>query len=476
MRTWSLVSAPDVASSVPVPSRAAWVASVLVAAVATPWWGWHLGRPATPYWDEGFYLTDAHRFFRADGLLNNPEHPPLGKWLFGLAITVVGDDAFGWRITSLVASVLLVASLPLWLEPLRIVRPSSPRWLLALPSCVLLVDPLTFSTARMAILDATLVLFFVSAALALVLSCTTGISAEAAKRARIAAGVLGGLALGTKWTALTLLPIFLFANVRLEGKHVRFGGRALAERFAPLAIVYLACFALPGATTFDPHAFHQSDGPLDPELPWPARVVLVHTRMVAYHTYYYRSEQSSLAFEWLFARQAIDYMVRPDGDRVRIIAAIGSPITWIAGEIATLVIAARALRERHRATLLLLAFPVAQLAFWSVVLRMTFLYYMTAIVPFFALALTLCVARALEDERASSTRAAGLAVLASLCLAVAWHAYVLPLVRGDALTEDALRAFARGPTGSLLFHDAMPVDRVLELARDDAFGAAQLDP
>ncbi|MBN8614903.1 MAG: glycosyltransferase family 39 protein [Deltaproteobacteria bacterium] len=460
------------------PSRAAWITSALLAATATPWWGWHLGRPARPYWDEGFYLTDAHRFFRPDGLLTNPEHPPLGKWLFGLAITIAGDDAFGWRVTSLIASVLLVASLPLWLEPLGIVRASSPRWLLALPSCVLLVDPLVYSTARIAMLDAVLVLFYVSAALALVLSCTEGISPERARRARIAAGVLAGLALGTKWTALTLLPIFFVANVSLEAGHVRFRRRMLAELFAPCALVYLACFALPGATSFDLHAFPQTDGPLDPSLPWPARVAIVHARMVTYHTYYFRSDQSSRWYEWLIARQALDYTVRHEGQLVRVIAAIGSPVTWIVGELATLGVLVAAVRERHRATLLLVGFPLMQLAFWAVVLRMTLLYYMTAIVPFFALALTLAIAQRLDvaTDRAKSLSRVSIAIAALLSLGVGWHVYVLPLVRGDALREEELTALARGPFGAFLFHDAMPVERVIDLARSDGFGAARLDP
>ncbi len=472
------MSAPDATSPARPPSRAAWIASTLVALLAAPWWGWQLGRPTTAYWDEGFYLTDAHRFFRPDGLLNNPEHPPLGKWLMGLSITLVGDDAVAWRLPSLIASVLLVTSLPLWLEPLGIVTSRTPRWVLTVPSCVLLVDPTTFSTARIATLDALLVLFYVSAALALVLSRGAGLSESQARRARIAAGALAGLALGTKWTALTLLPVFVLSHVRYEDKHVRLAGRAMLELFAPCLVIYLACFALPGATTFDPHAFPQINGPLDPSLPWPARVAVLHARMVSYHTYYFQSEQRSLWYEWLVARQATFYAARLDGDHVRVITSIGSPFTWIATEVATLVALALAVRDRHRPTILLLAFPVAQLALWAVVLRMTFLYYMSAIVPFFAIASALVIARGLERAREPgvASRYAAVAVAAVLSIGAAWQLYTLPFVRGDALTEAELVAYARGPAGPFLFHDAFPVERVLELVHGTGFGAARLDP
>ena len=129
--------------------------SGVLATASALWLGADLGTPATAYWDEGFYVTDAHRFFDG-GPLENPEHPPLGKFLIGLAIELAGDTPFGWRLASLVAVVLLVASLPLWLEPMGLVGPKAPRWILAVPSVLLLVDPLLYVTARIATLDALL--------------------------------------------------------------------------------------------------------------------------------------------------------------------------------------------------------------------------------------------------------------------------------------------------------------------------------
>jgi hypothetical protein len=71
------------------------------------------------------------------------------------------------------------------------------------------------------------------------------------------------------------------------------------------------------------------------------------------------------------------------------------------------------------------------------------------------------------------SRTAGIraiAVVALLTSGVAWHAYVLPLLRGEPLDERALRAFAASPAAPLIFHRAFPIDRVLQLARDGTFG------
>ena len=473
MRSWAFVSA--LVTAPPSPSPAAWRLSGALAVVSTLWLGAGIGTPPTAYWDEGFYVTDAHHFFDA-GPLENPEHPPLGKFLIGLAIQLAGDTPLGWRLASLVAIVLLVASLPLWLEPSGLVGPKTPRWVLAVPSILLLVDPLFYVTARIATLDALLTLFFVSAALALI-AARAAPGTSRARNLRLAAGVLAGLALGTKWTALTLVPVFAIAHVRMEGEHVRFDGRALLELFGGFAATYLACFAIPGATHFGLHAFPQIHGPLDDSLSWPERVAVLHYRMVGYHTFYFLSEQRSSWLEWLIARQPLWYSLRPEGERIRVIAAIGSPLTWIVAEAATLLTFVRAVRERSVTLGLLVAFPLVQLAFWAVVLRMTLLYYMTAIVPFFGVALAHVLSRALEEAPPQS-RAPRLALAAvstlALC-AAGWHAYVLPLLRGDALEERTLRAYAQSPAAPLIFHDAFPLERLLPLARDDAFGAADVE-
>jgi dolichyl-phosphate-mannose-protein mannosyltransferase len=473
MRSWACVSAAATAS--PRPSPAAWGISAALATLAALWLGTGVSEPAAAFWDEGFYVTDAHRFFDG-GPLENPEHPPLGKFLIGLAIQLAGDSSLGWRLASLVAVVLLVASLPLWLEATELVTDRVPRWVLAVPSLLLLVDPLVYVTARIATLDALLCLFFVNAALALV-AARRAAGTPHARTLRVVAGLLAGLALGTKWTALTLVPIFGLAHVRMEGKHVRFDARALLELFAPFTASYLACFALPGATHFGLHAFPQIQGALDESLSWPERVAVLHYRMVGYHTFYFLSEQRSSWLEWLVARQPLWYSLRPEGERVRVIAAIGSPLVWVAGELATLVVLVRAARERAVTPALLVAFPIVQLAFWAVVLRMTFLYYMTAIVPFFGIAIAHVIARALDEARAPTrtSRVAIAALSALLTAGLAWHAYVLPLVRGEALEQRALRDYASSPAAPWLFHDAFPIERVLQLARDDAFGAADVE-
>jgi dolichyl-phosphate-mannose--protein O-mannosyl transferase len=456
------------------PSRAAWLASLFCGLSSAAWLAPGLGAIATPYWDEGFYLTDARRLFRAGGLLNNPEHPPLGKWLLGLGIQLTGDDAAGRRLAPLVATVVLLAALPLVLERAGVVRRGAPAWLLAMPSLFLVLDPLVLVTARIATLDAVLDTFYVGSVLALAVSFAPTTDERGASIARVSASALCGLALGTKWTALTLLPLLAAACVVRDGEHFRIVPRRVAELFAPLVVAYVACFALPGAMRFGEHAFPISDGPLDPDAGFIVRFVTLQLRMIGYHTYYFASEWRSAWYEWLVARQPLWYAAEAHGADVRVVAAIGSPLAWGAGLAATIACLVVAVRERLAAPFVIAAAPVLQLALWAVALRMTFIYYMSAILPFYALALAWCTSEALA--RRPALRGPWTAVLVALAAgSLAWLLHVRPLVRGEPLSEEALRAYEASPAGPLVFHDAFPLDRMLGLVRGDGYRGARLD-
>lgn len=446
--------------------------TVVLGVIAYFWLGEGLDQSAAPYWDEGFYITDARRFLAGTPLLN-PEHPPLGKWLIGLSIRVFGDDALGWRMPSLLAITASITTLPLWLERLGLLGRQPPRWLLFLPSLFLLTDPLIFTTARVATLDAMLTAFYVNAALALAWSHVAP-SSEQARRARWLAGTLTGLALGTKWTALTLLPFCLVPCVRVDGKNVHVDGAAMRQLFIPLGLTYLGSFALPGATHFDLHAFPQIEGPLDADLPWPARVVLLHWRMVRYHTFYFQNDMRSAWWEWLIARQAVWYSVRVEGNEVRAIVAYGNPLTWTLSALALGGAAVAAWRVRDRALALVACFAFAQLALWAVVPRMTFLYYMSSIIPFGAVAGAALLARWRATSAADASRRVPVAATFLLVLAAAWQLHTLALARGDPMSMAALESHASGPWAPFLFHDAMPLPRVLEIVRSTGFGAARI--
>lgn len=443
--------------------RSVFALSLVLGAIAAALYLPGLDSVPEPYWDEGHYLTDAIRFFVPSPGLTNPEHPPLGKWLIGLGIVVFGENPIGFRAASACASIVGIALLPLllWRGGLMPAR-RSPLFF-GLPSLLLLLDPLLYVTARIATLDAVLGLFYTASALSLCAALRTERVSD-----RLLAGVLGGLAMGVKWTGLTLIPVFFAAFVTWDGREFGVRWRRFAQVGVPFVGAYLACFGLPGALRFEPGAFHISQGDLDVGSGFLARVVMLHVKGVGYHTSYYASRWASAWYEWLVGRGPIWATVRADPNGVRVVAMIAGVPLVLAGGSAVLLSLVTAVRTRRRNWLILLAFPFAQLVLWAVVPRMTFSYYMSSVVPFYALALTVAAAELSARRR----RAVAAAVTFVLALSAAWFVYVFPLVRGHVVAEDELRRRAAGATAPWLFHEAFPVGTLLELGRSGALHGA----
>ncbi|WP_300677846.1 phospholipid carrier-dependent glycosyltransferase [Nocardioides sp.] len=218
-----------------------WCATILVTAFAFVMRLWHLGTPREFEFDETYYAKDAWSLLHfgyardyVDGanqkildgtttgiFKDTPEmivHPEVGKWMIALGEKVFGMDPTGWRISSAIAGALLIMVL------IRLVRRLSGSTLLGCVAGVLLCfDGLEFVLSRLALLDIFVALFTLSAVSCLVADRdwyrnrlatrlhgpATGWGPRVLWRPwLLASGLLWGLAIGTKWTALVPLAAF----------------------------------------------------------------------------------------------------------------------------------------------------------------------------------------------------------------------------------------------------------------------------
>jgi predicted membrane-bound dolichyl-phosphate-mannose-protein mannosyltransferase len=388
--------------------------------------------------------------------LANPEHPPLGKLIMGVFMQIIGDRPAGWRAASLASAILLIAFLPSLVDRARITRAG---WLALLPPALLVLDPLVFVVARVAMLDALVMSAYAIAALLFIAAL------EHDRRSlRVAASAITGAALAIKWSAIPLVaPLFVGTmNWRPSDRTIHFDRKKALDLGLPMIAVYVAAFLIPGALEYKASSFPVAIGPIDPSEPWWSRFFLLQWKMISFHVGYFGVEWRSPWYAWLWARQPVWFYVKLDPDLLRVIAAVGSPVFWTAGLVAVSLCLVAGVLRRDRTPLVIALFPIAQLAFWAIAPRMTFIYYMATIVPFYALAIAWCLSKL-------SARASAIAAILLVASSAAWFAFVRPVATGAPLGPDEQDRYFRGTFSSILTHDSFPLERVREFARTGTF-------
>jgi len=97
-------------------------AAVMVFAMSVALLSFRLGVPKGSVMDESHYVSGAKALYhKTPGLWHgvpdtNPEHPPLGKYLIGLGVVCIGDNAIGWRLPPVVFGSLALMVIFVWIS------------------------------------------------------------------------------------------------------------------------------------------------------------------------------------------------------------------------------------------------------------------------------------------------------------------------------------------------------------------------
>lgn len=471
---------------------------------------WNLGHPHHLVFDETYYVKDAWSLvtlgyeaqwsaepnpaFEAgdtSGLGTVASYvvpPPVGKWVIGLGMQLGGgpDSAFAWRLAVAVLgtlSVLMVA---------RIGRRLFASTALGTVAGLLLaVDGEAIVMSRISLLDPVLTFFVVAAFGALLLDREQARRRLAERAAlvldagddlgwgprlgwrwwRVAAAVLLGLAIGTKWSGLYFLAVFGLMTVAWDATArrsvgVRHWARAGVLRDGVLAgvvmvglaaVTYVASW---GSWFASSDAYHRQWAEQNPGqgVTWlpPALRSLwqyhqdmwtFHNGLTTPHTYsahplgwivqwrptsfWYPTEVSELSGD--AARQACG------ADRCsEAITALGNPVLWWCAAAAVIVAVVWLLRFRDwRAGAVLSGLVAGWLPWFLYAHRTIFTFYSIAFVPWVVLTLTYVLGLVIgpKDElewrqRRWAVRAVG--VLVVLIVAVSaffypiWAAWTVP--------------------------------------------------
>ncbi len=500
--------------------RTGWLATLAVTALAGLLRLWHLGRPHEFLFDETYYAKDAwslvqHGYTtgygagadqkilagRVHGIFSDSPsmivHPEVGKWLIGTGESVFGMNPFGWRVAAAVVGTLMVLVL------IRLVRRLTGSTLLGCTAGLLLTfDGLHFSMSRLALLDV-FMSFFLLAAVAALVADRDWSRLRMAKRVpagwsagphdwgplrglwfrpwRLLAGVMFGLAVGTKWNAVFPLAAFaLLVWAWDAGARRSLGVRrawlrsAIADALP--AVFYLVVVALiVYVVTWTGWLLHASDyeralsdtqygAPwgsyidhdahgFGPELVQSLRslwnyhqdVYTFHTRGLIGSKHVYQSDPKG----WLLLNRPVgidaDLGIKPGTEGcnapkgstcLRQMILLGTPVLWWGGLLALLyALFAWVARRDWRFGVAVVGVASTWLPWLRYDDRPIFSFYAVATIPFTIIATTLLIGHLMGGQRASYRRrmlgtvvAGSFVVLVVLNFAWFWPIYTDQLV------------------------------------------------
>ncbi len=481
-----------------------WVVAVALAALAGGLRFWRLGYPNELLFDETYYAKDAWSLWqygygrtwaeRADTAIErgryspdliraDPQmtvHPDVGKWLIGAGEQLFGLDAFGWRFASAVVGTLMV------LVMVRLVRRLTGSTLLGgVAGLLLCFDGLHFVLSRLALLDVFVAFFLLCAVSCLVadrdwgrarlLRLTAGqptthgwgpVRGMAWRPWRVAAGVLLGLAVGSKWSAvvpvagLGLLVVAWDAGARRAlGVRLAWWRAALVDgvpAFLSLVgvgfVVYVATWAgwLAHAHAYELALSDNQYGPFwgaytRNEADGFAAVTQGLRSLWHYHADLWQFHRGGLndathsyqsdPVGWLLLNRpvgvAADLGIEPgrqgcdapaDSTCLRQVLLLGTPTLWWGGAAALLyAVYAWLLRRDWRAGLVVVGVLTTWAPFFPNADRPIFSFYAVTTLPFMIIAVCLVLGRLLGPAVPSRRRMWGAALAGSFVVLVVLH-------------------------------------------------------
>ncbi len=465
--------------------------------------------PHSLVFDETYYVKDAYSYlvsgyerswpakandsFNAgnpDVLLNSPEyvvHPPVGKWMIAFGMWLFGaDNPFGWRFGA-----ALIGTLTVFLVSLIALKLFRSHTLGLVAGVLLAVDGHHLVLSRTSLLDIFLAFWILVAFGALLLDRDDGrrrlasrLAAQAAASPggvpsplqllsgpwlgmrwwRLVAGLCLGLAVGTKWSALSFVAVFGLMTVfwdmsarRIAGIRSWASGAIIKDGIAAFfTIIPVACVTYVATWTgwfLSKDAYYRQWAATNPSpgwdwLPNPIRS-LAHYHLEAYKFHQGLSSDhpyESSPWTWLvMGRPTSFYYQAPkqgtSGCVVETcssaILPVGNPVVWWGGTIALVILLLWwAGRRDWRAGAILAGVAAGYLPWFMYPERTMFVFYAVSFEPFLVLALTYVLGLALGRSndppwrRRSGLYVVGLVVM----LAVIATAFFYPVLTAEVIS------------------------------------------
>ena len=316
-------------------------------------------------------------------------HPPLGKEIIAVSISIFGMTPFGWRFIGAVFGVAMLIVMYIFIKNLF------GKTSVAVCGTMLFgVDFMRFVQTRIATIDTYGVFFILLSFYFMYRFISTDIHAPYRKTV-ISLGLSGlffGIGCASKWIVIyagaglaVLYATRLITLGRSYDKEGLYGYRsyviktllcsALFFIVVPAVIYYLSYIpyglardmSISGGMLTD-EKFYGSEGV---GIFWDNQLYMYryHSKLIAEHPY------SSWWYQWITDARPILYFNSYDGGMRSSFSAFGNPVVWWGGFIAMIIMAARVVRKRDGKALLILIGYLTQLVPWLGISRIVFIYH-----------------------------------------------------------------------------------------------------
>ena len=310
-------------------------------------------------------------------------HPPLGKIIISIGITLFGMTPFGWRFSGTLFGVLMLPVIYIFAK-----RLFGGKAVPAACTLVLASDFMHFVQTRIATIDTYAVFFILLMYLFMYGFITTG-----SRRELALSGIFFGIGAASKWTCIYagagLAVIWLIYVIR-EAKAQRLDMRGFWKLCGFCVIFFVLIPCLIYYFAYIPYGTARGISPFSAEY---LRMVLdnqsymfnYHSGIVAEHPY------SSRWYQWVLDIRPILYYLEyfDDGTHSSFGAFLNPALCW-GGLLSLFVLIYTAIFRRDRCAGFILLGYLAQLIPWMFVTRITFEYHYFPCSVFLVLSLGYC--------------------------------------------------------------------------------------
>lgn len=397
------------------------------------------------YFDEIYHARTAYEF--VNGLPTyETTHPPLGKAIMSIGISLFGMTPFGWRIMGTILGILMLPLIYLIARGITKERP------LAGLACLLFaVDFMHFAQTRIATIDVFVTFFILLMYLFMYRYRRMSFYDTSLIKTLLPLGACGismGLGIACKWTGIYAgagLAVLFFATLYRRYREYRYAKnepdgisngithKRIIRSFVPntrkTILFCIVFFVLVPVViyTLSYIPFVSSHTGLFSKM-WNNQVSMLsyHSNLEATHAY------ASSWYEWpTMIRPIFYYSGIISANTRQGISAFGNPLVWWVGIPAFFYIAYYALFKKDRTAAALCIGYLAQYLPWCLVPRLTFIYHYFPSVPFVILMIVYAAKQRKDRMNEGSYRMAfGLYAAASVWLFLMFY----PVLSGQTVS------------------------------------------